>query len=133
MEVSFFDTAGFSMWPFIKQGERLIIREAPIGDLKVGDIILYRAGEKFVCHRLVRRAKEGSGYRLYARGDTSGTAECVSPDRCLGKVVGILKNGTVVNLTSRAHRFVNRSIVVFAPLIRLGIWGAVRLNQWIKS
>lgn len=120
----FIETSGFSMWPFVRKGEKLIIRKASIQSLKVGDIILYRANSQapetkhqLVCHRLVKKIKRKDEYLLYTRGDNSTSSpEIVTEEMFLGKAVGIMKNGRVVGLTDLRGRFMNRIIVIFAPL-----------------
>jgi len=119
--LSFFEATGFSMWPFIKQGERLIIKKIPIGDLKIGDIILYRKDNQLICHRLIKRIGDEKGYLLYTRGDNSSQFDSLSEEMFLGKAIGILKNCKMISLLSWEKRFVNRVIVIIAPLLNIGI------------
>ena len=56
--LSFFETTGSSMWPFLRAGEKLIIKRTPTEDLKIGDIIIYRGKSQLVCHRLIKKIKE---------------------------------------------------------------------------
>lgn len=118
-EVFFLEASGFSMWPFVRDGEKLIVRKTLIEDLEVGEIILYRAQGKLVCHRLVRKIKKDDEYLLYSRGDNSlSLPELVAKDKFLGKVAGILrKNGKAVGIAGRNRRFLSRIIVVIAPFI----------------
>lgn len=137
----FIETKGFSMWPFLKTGEKLIIKSVPAGDLKIGDIILYKVDSQalsaenqtpktehqLVCHRLVRKVACGSGYLLYTRGDTSpNLGEPITEKALVGKVTGILRKGRVINFTGRWCHFVNRLIVEFAPFLRIGI----KVGKW---
>jgi len=48
-----FETSGFSMWPFIRQGERLLVKRVFPDELRRGDLVLYQQNEKLVCHRLI--------------------------------------------------------------------------------
>ncbi|MFH1191351.1 MAG: S24/S26 family peptidase, partial [Candidatus Omnitrophota bacterium] len=57
-DLLFFETSGFSMWPFIRPGERLVIKKSPAQDLRAGDIILYRANNQLACHRLVKKNRD---------------------------------------------------------------------------
>lgn len=115
--LSFYETTGFSMWPFITQGEKLIIKKVPMKDLKTGDIILYRANNQMVCHRLVKKIKNKEGYLFYARGDNSlSSAEPVIKELLVGKVAGVLRKGQIITLTGRWHNLVNRLIIVIGPL-----------------
>ncbi len=121
-EISFFETSGFSMRPFLRAGEKLIIKRTPIGNLRSGDLILYRANNQLVCHRLVRRIKEGERYLLYARADSSACQpETVTEEMFLGQVIGVVKNGRIINLKQAKWRLINRLIVLLAPLLSRSI------------
>jgi signal peptidase I len=121
-KMSLFETSGFSMWPFLKEGSKLIIKNVSVLSLKVGDIILYRANNQQICHRLIKKIKNKGGYLLYIRGDNSlSSPEIINEDAYLGKVIGVLKNGKIVTFRGIRPYLINRVIVLIAPLISLGI------------
>lgn len=124
------------MWPFLKTGEKLIIKSVPVGDLKIGDIILYKVDSQalsaenqtpktehqLTCHRLVRKVACGGGYLLYTRGDASqNLGEPITEKALVGKVTGILRNSRIIDFTGRRRHFINRLIVEFAFFLRIGI------------
>lgn len=110
------------MWPFLRAGEKVIIKRTPVGNLRTGDIILYRANNQLVCHRLVKKVKEGARYRLYARADCSVSGpETVTEEMFLGQVISVLKNGGIINLKQLKWRLINRLIALAAPLLCRGI------------
>jgi signal peptidase I len=118
----FFDATGFSMWPFVKQGEKLIVKKAPMQDLMIGDIILYRKDKQLVCHRLVRKIIDNEEYCLYARGDnTKFLLEPITEQMFFGKAVGKIKNGRIISLTGRRQQIINRFIIMVSPLINIGV------------
>jgi len=124
---SLFETSGFSMWPFLRPSQKLIIKRCPIAGLKPGDIICYRDRNQLVCHRMVKSIKEDNRYGLYVRGDNSFSCpELVDQEAFLGKVVGVLKKNKVVNIDSARYIFINKIIIVIAPLI-------ARLNSCLKK
>ena len=121
-EISFYETTGFSMWPFLRAGEKVIIKRTPAGNLRTGDIILYRANNQLVCHRLVKRVKQGERYRLFARADSSySRPETVTEEMFLGQAISIIKNGKVINMRQRKWQLINRLIVLVAPLLSRSI------------
>ncbi len=121
-DLSFFKTIGFSMWPFLKAGEKLLIKKTPTENLKVGDIIIYRTDSQLVCHRLIKKIKERERYLLYVRGDSSVSwPEPITEEMFLGKAMGIIKNGKIVTLNQMKGQLINRLIVLFAPLFSRGI------------
>ena len=119
-DLIFVDVSGFSMWPFLIPGQKLVVKRVSVGDLKIGDIILYQANNQLVCHRLLRRTIDKKKNLLYASGDNSGSlSELVTEEMFLGKAIGILKNGKMINLSGRKQQFINRLIVEIAPLVRI--------------
>jgi signal peptidase I len=116
----YFDTSGYSMWPFLKQGSRVIAKKASLADLAIGDIVLYKStGNGLICHRVVRKLKNNNERVIYVRGDNSSSLpEIISESRLLGKVEGIVKNNKkVIILNSIKWRIINRLIVMISPLV----------------
>ena len=121
-DLSFFETTGFSMWPFLKAGEKLLIKKTPTGNLKVGDIIIYRADSQLVCHRLIKKIKQRERYLLYVRGDSSVSwPEPITEEMFLGKAISIIKNGKIITLHQMKGQLINRLIVLVAPSVSWGI------------
>ena len=121
-EVTFYKTTGFSMWPFLKEGERLVAKEAPVEELKIGDIILYRKNNQLVCHRLIKNVKTEEGCLFYARGDNSNCPpELVAEEMFIGKAMGIIKNSKIISLDGMRQHLINRFIVMAAPLVSVGV------------
>lgn len=111
-----FETSGFSMWPFLKQGEKLVFKHLGLEELMAGDIILFRFRDGIVCHRLVKISKKNGKYLLYLKGDnTAGPCEILGQDCYLGKAVGIIKNNRIIGLTGPKNKLFNRIIVAIAP------------------
>lgn len=117
-DLYFFNASGYSMWPFLKDGEKVIVKEIPIEQLRVGDIILYRADNKSVCHRLVNKIKDAGRYMLYVRGDNSLSApQIIAEDMYKGKVVAVISNGKFIDLVTKSQNVLNFIVVKIAPLI----------------
>ncbi|MBU4251571.1 MAG: S24/S26 family peptidase [Candidatus Omnitrophica bacterium] len=113
-DLLFFETSGFSMWPFIRPKEKLLIKKIPVDDLRPGDIILYRANNQLACHRLVKKNRDF----LWTRGDNSiSSPEMITKEMFIGKVVGIIKNNKMISLTGWRSRLINSFMVIIAPLI----------------
>ncbi len=120
--LSFFETTGFSMWPFLKAGEKLLTKRTQAGNLNVGDIIVYRTDNQLVCHRLIKKIKQRERYLLYVRGDSSvSSPEPITEEMFLGKAMGIIKNGKIVSLNQTKGQLINRLIVLVAPSVSWGI------------
>jgi len=114
----FFRASGQSMWPFIRDGHRLIVRPATGREIKPGDIIVYRFCGALVCHRVVKkRVLSGEVYFL-ARGDgTAGAPEKVYPAMVVGLVCGIVRGRRSVRWQGPVSGMFNGVILAAAPLI----------------
>jgi signal peptidase I len=116
--ISFFRASGQSMWPFVRDGQRLIVRAVPFPELRVGDIIVYKADAGIVCHRVV--AKRGSGQQSYCfvRGDcTQGAPERVEASMIIGRVCGIVHGTKSVQWHGFTSDIANRAILFIVPVI----------------
>jgi len=49
---------GSSMWPFIRDGETLVLHKTSIRDIARGDVIATYAGRRLLCHRVFRKNRE---------------------------------------------------------------------------
>lgn len=117
-----FVSFGQSMWPFLKSGEKLIVKEAPLNSLKLGDIILFRQAEKLVCHRLVKRSSVNGKMILYTRGEHNFFhKDPVEEEMLLGRVVGVFRNGKVKSLNGVLGRLQNYLLIFLSPLINKGV------------
>lgn len=117
-EISFFQDSGWSMWPFLRGKEKLIVKKISTADLRLGDLMLYREDKNIICHRLVKKTRDKNKYIIYARGDASlGSPEPVKEDMLLGKVIGIVKNNKIIYHDGVRQRFINKIILLILPLI----------------
>ena len=85
-------TYGNSMFPTIKNGEMILIKEIMPYELKRGNIVVFKKDRNTICHRIVKIDKKKE--RFYLRGDfTLRGKEEIKNDEIIGKVVAIqLKN-----------------------------------------
>jgi hypothetical protein len=100
---------GFSMFPFIRDGDTLTI--APPGDaaLRVGEVVAFTqpASGQLAIHRIIARA--GAGWLI--RGDNSWMPDgVIPPENIIGRVVCVERNRRVV---------------------RFGLGGAARGIAWL--
>lgn len=129
-KTSFFETNGWSMWPFLKPGTKLLVNRVPIDKLRVGDIILYRQDKQTVCHRLVKKVKAAKECLLYVRGDNAlSLPECITEKMLTGKAVGIIRNNRIISLTGMRRRFLHWIIVPAAPLVKR----ILSVGKWFGS
>jgi len=114
----FIQVKGQSMWPFLLDGDKLIIKKAVASELRVGDVILYASNNDLICHRLVRIMGKNGKYLLYARGDNSTSAsEQISETKILGKAIGIINGDRMVFMKSWYYAVLNKLIVFIYPIV----------------
>lgn len=95
-----YKTKGRSMEPMLRQNRDLVVIEVPSERLKKYDVALYKAGERFVLHRVIG-VKDGY-YRI--RGDNTYAVERVPDEAVLGKLVRFLRKGKEHAVTDRGYR-----------------------------
>ena len=87
-----FTARGFSMHPFVTDGDVVTVTPAAWDEVDPGDIVACRSGEGLLVHRIVRRVER----RLLVRGDN-----CESPDGLIGEADLL---GRVTKVERRGHR-----------------------------
>lgn len=120
-ENSFSRLSGFSMWPFIKPGDTLVISHQ-VEDLKVGDVVVFQRQDKLVAHRVVKLVENESQQTAYqTKGDFNRLLDCtaLSPEAILGKVIKIKSSSRTISCSSLIWRLLNYIIAVYSYHIHL--------------
>ena len=124
---------GSSMWPMLRTGDTVIVAHG-IQPFRPGDILLYRAGERLVLHRLLRRQ---AGDLLVLAGDTLPYSDPAIPlAAVLGRAVAVEAGGLAYSLDSRAARLAGRILAASQPLrsrrgLRFAAAGLARIAAWM--
>ena len=91
-----FRAAGLSMEPSIRDGDAITVSPAGIGELRPGDVLLYRAGGRLLAHRLIGPA-DARGFTLRVRADAPGwEEERVSVGDVVGRIDRVERSGRIV-------------------------------------
>ena len=106
-------TRGLSMWPFLRDGDRLRIVAAAPGRLRLGDVIAFWRGGGLVVHRFAGWAGPG---RLREKGDHMRAWQEVPVAELLGRVDRVTRGGRERDLDRPGAAFQNR-------LRGLAAWG----------
>lgn len=99
-----YKTRGVSMEPMLRQNRDLVVVEIPHDRLKPLDVALYRRGESYVLHRVIRVE---DGYYLI-RGDNTYTLEKVPEEAVLGALTAFTRKGMQYRVTDRSYRLYAR-------------------------
>lgn len=101
-------TSGTSMYPFIEDGDILLIKKILYTDLRVGNIILYEDDEsrEKVAHRIIKKIKHMDS--VYTGGDASYKIQGpILSNKIIGVVIGITKNGKLKKIVGWKYIFFN--------------------------
>ena len=115
-------TKGISMRPMLREGKDTILISPVSKRLKKYDVPLYRRGDAYVLHRVVK-VKEDS---YVICGDNCLAKEHgITDDQIVGVLSGFRRGETYVSLDSLGYRFYARIWVAIYPLR----WPFMRLRS----
>jgi signal peptidase I len=87
--------SGKSMFPAIRPADILLIRAVESPRIAVGDVVLFARAGCLIAHRVVE-TRAGANV-LITRGDANSHHDApVTASRVIGRVEGLLRNGTAV-------------------------------------
>ena len=109
-----YKTKGTSMRPMLRQNRDLVIIETPSHRLRSLDVALYRRGDRYVLHRVIRVR---DGYYLI-RGDNTFVLETVPDETVIGVLSGFQRNGKQYSVNDLSYRLYARSWNALYPLRR---------------
>ncbi|RLE37594.1 hypothetical protein DRJ17_06245 [Candidatus Woesearchaeota archaeon] len=113
-EVRVFKLRGNSMWPFIKDGDIVIVEPTEINNIFLGQIVLAEEGGVFFCHRLFKK----KGEFFQTKADTFfGLDPLLEERNLLGKVIAIKRRGKIIRIDRRLHYFMGFFILWFTFFI----------------
>ena len=109
-----FEAKGGSMSPFIRNGNIITVSPVHFPDLALGDVAAFKhaSNDRLIVHRIVGK-RENS---LIVKGDNLPSSDGpIFPDRVLGRITKIERNGKSVRLGLGSER------VIIAILSRAGL------------
>jgi hypothetical protein len=114
------------MYPFLKPGDLLLVRETSSNSLRVGDIVLAPdAKKKYTVHRLVKILSPNKGV---LKGDSmpKPDPEPVELSTLAGKVIGLLRGKRLIILSTGLRSGLNKLYAIFS--LKGLTPGAIRLR-----
>ncbi|MEM1628418.1 MAG: signal peptidase I [Desulfurococcaceae archaeon] len=83
---------GNSMLPLLREGDIVIIIKANAEEIKPGDIIVYKAGDKLIIHRVIEIRRMSGDLYFVTKGDNNPMSDFIYFDNLIGihhsRVVG---------------------------------------------
>jgi hypothetical protein len=117
---------GYSMYPFLKPGDLLVVREISSNSLRIGDIVLASdAKKRYMVHRLVKILSPNKGV---LKGDSmlKPDPEPVELSTLTGKVIGFIRGKQLVILSTGLRSGLNKLYAFFS--LKGLTPGAIRLR-----
>ena len=121
-------TSGVSMYPLLRHRRDTIIVTPSAERLKRYDVALYRRGDSYVLHRVLRVLPDS----YIIRGDNCILLEHIKKEEILGKLTGIYRRDKEVNMQGAGYKLYSWFIVLVNPLVRLKLKLKPRLTRVIK-
>ena len=118
-------TSGVSMYPLLRHRRDTIIITPTTKRLKKYDVPLYRRGNEYVLHRIIKVLPDS----YIIRGDNCILLEHVMDDEILGELTGIYRKEKKVNMNGCGYKLYSRIIVLINPFVRLKLRLKARINQ----
>jgi signal peptidase len=117
-----------SMEPTLATGDVVVVKRVGPGDVRVGDVVTYRAPDgDLITHRVRAVRRRGSGFELVTRGDANNASERWTLER------GGELSRTLYRVPLAGHVLVHTSsrqgklALIVAPLLLLGAWELRRI------
>ena len=107
---------GTSMWPFIRNGDEIVVEQVLESEIRLRDVLVFSGGgKKLIAHRLICVEESGAGRRYVMRGDFRRWPDRpVSYESIVGKVAAIERRGKTI----RPDGALQRSLAWVWPWIR---------------
>jgi len=129
-EPAWLPLSGESMVPFLPSGSKVLVSQTTAGQIGLGDLLLYEAEGRIICHRVLRRRRQGASYIFLTKGDGwRRTDPWVSAGQVIGTVIGIHRNGRLIRLGTRLRRLQ----AVTAAALSLIVAGLLAVSRRAKE
>ncbi|MCX5886237.1 MAG: hypothetical protein NT096_10080 [Proteobacteria bacterium] len=109
-KVNILKSSGRCMIPLFDDGTPLIVRHVQPDEIKIGDIAVFRSFDRTVAHRIIGRFKEDGRLYFLEKRDSGFEPGIIPEDAVIGKVIGIKKRETSLDLEKGIWMLTNTCI-----------------------
>lgn len=129
-----FKAHGWSMYPFIRDGDILIVSPIRTNEIKSGDIILYKSFDNMiVVHRVIGKTKINNHEMLKVRGDAlMGTPEYIATTQVIGKAIKQRRDSHVVDLQKGGSKFLARIWLITYPIGSFSLYFIFNIKNFLS-
>ncbi len=108
----FLRLSGFSMFPFLQEGDVALIKKVAINELSIGDVIVFTQDQKMIAHRLKEIIQKGNHFLLTTKGDTSKNNDPVFTEKeYVGKIVSFNRKEKNITITTKFYELIGTIII----------------------
>ena len=94
--------SGYSMFPFMRNGDIQTISPVPIEEIQIGDVAVFERNNVWISHRVIDIRKTNNETILILRGDTCIQIDpLVTKENYVGKTVEFERGAKTINLNNR--------------------------------
>ncbi|MEK7448599.1 MAG: hypothetical protein AAB019_03840 [Planctomycetota bacterium] len=106
------------MSPALSNGRLAHLAFCSAGELRGGDIIIFKNREGFIAHRLINKIMKNGRWLLRTKGDISFHADnAVGVEALVGKVIGVKRCGLYLPINNPLGRMIGLLFAYLAPLV----------------
>ena len=119
-------TSGVSMYPMLRDRRDTIIVTPTKERLKKYDVALYRRGDSYVLHRVIKVLPDS----YIIRGDNCIAKEYgITDAEILGKLSGFMRGDKEINMNCIAYKLYSRLICALHPIVSVKLKIKSRLGK----
>jgi signal peptidase I len=105
--------SGYSMFPFMRNGDVQTISPVPIEEIKVGDVAVFERDNDWISHRVIDIRNTNNETILILRGDTCIQLDpLVTKANYIGKTVGFEREGKTRLLHSKKYKVISKVVLL---------------------
>ena len=119
-------TSGVSMYPMLRDRRDTIIVTRCEGRLKKYDVALYKRGDSYVLHRVIKVLPDS----YIIRGDNCIAKEYgITDANILGKLTGFMRGEKEINMSGAPYKLYSRLICALHPIVSIKLKLKSRLKK----
>ena len=100
-----FRMQGYSMYPTLCSGDKGIVQKWDANDIKIGDIVVFKANNKLVAHRLIEIYYREGVRNFIAKGDKNNhTDEPFESSALVGKITSFQRKRRILRMDSEGMK-----------------------------
>lgn len=94
--------SGYSMFPFMRNGDIQTIGPVPIEEIQIGDVVVFEHANKWISHRVISIQNNNTAITLILRGDTCIRLDpFVTKANYIGKTLAYERGENTINLDDK--------------------------------